>query len=84
MEKTFLFYDTRHPREGGDPENFAHKRLKRLDPRLRGDDGDPMNGNQSPSAMALREALRVLASFPRIRYAQTINGGFAPEEHNAD
>ncbi|QCG93631.1 hypothetical protein E6C67_06800 [Azospirillum sp. TSA2s] len=29
----------RHPREGGDPGNFAAERLKRLDSRLRGNDG---------------------------------------------
>ncbi|WP_448207997.1 hypothetical protein [Azospirillum sp. sgz302134] len=29
---------SRHPREGGGPENSAHKWLKGLDPRLRGDD----------------------------------------------
>ncbi|CBS91377.1 protein of unknown function (plasmid) [Azospirillum lipoferum 4B] len=44
MKIMFLFKETRHPREGGDPGFFNRFAMRTLDPRLRGDDGSPFIG----------------------------------------
>jgi len=53
MEISLFFKELRHPHEGGDPGFSIKSALRTLDFRLRGDDGNPLEGILFPNAITL-------------------------------